>query len=112
MRTHLKLPALAVVAVLLISACSSGAATSAPSSGASAAPPASTAPSTAASPSAAAAAPTPEPAKACAQGTDPNAMQMCERSGGNKIIVDQLVYDWNAANADKPFFFNDTATTE
>jgi multiple sugar transport system substrate-binding protein len=112
MRTHLKLPALAVVAVLLISACSSGAATSAPSSGASAAPPASTAPSTAASPSAAAAAPTPEPAKACAQSTDPNAMQMWERSGGNKGMVDQLVCDWNAANADKPINLSYIVHTE
>jgi len=29
-------------------------------------------------------------------------MQMWERSGGNKGMVDQLVCAWNAANADKP----------
>ncbi len=29
-------------------------------------------------------------------------MQMWERSGGNKGMVDQLVCDWNAANPDKP----------
>ena len=38
MRTHLKLPALAIVAVLVVAACSSGTASSAPSGGASAAP--------------------------------------------------------------------------
>jgi multiple sugar transport system substrate-binding protein len=112
MRTHLKLPALAVVAVLLISACSSGAATSAPSSGAASAPPASAPASTEASPSAAAAAPTPEPAKACAQSADANAMQMWERSGGNKGMVDQLVCDWNAANADKPINLSYIVHTE
>ena len=54
-----------------------------------------------ASPSAAAAAPTPEPAKDCAQSTDANAMQMWERSGGNKGMVDILVCAWNAANPDQ-----------
>ena len=29
-------------------------------------------------------------------------MQMWERSGGNSGMVDQLVCDWNTANADKP----------
>jgi multiple sugar transport system substrate-binding protein len=102
MRTHLKLPALAIVAVLLISACSSGAATSGPSSGGTASAPASSAPSTEASPSAAAAVPTPEPAKACAQSTAANAMQMWERSGGNKGMVDILVCAWNEKNPDRP----------
>jgi hypothetical protein len=108
MRTHLKLPALAIVAILVIAACSSGTSSSAPSAAASAgapasAPPASAAPSAAApSASAAAVAPTPEPAKACAQSNDPNAMQMWERSGGNKGMVDILVCAWNAANPAKP----------
>ena len=107
MRTHLKLPALAIVAVLFVAACSSGTASSAPSTGASAAPasvaPASAAASApAASASAAAVAPTPEPAKACAQSKDAGAMQMWERSGGNKGMVDILVCAWNAANPTKP----------
>ena len=34
---------------------------------------------------------TPEPAKDCARSTAENAMQMWERSGGNKGMVDQLV---------------------
>jgi multiple sugar transport system substrate-binding protein len=54
------------------------------------------------SPSAAAPVVTPEPAKDCARSDDANALQMWERSGGNKGMVDQLVCDWNAANADKP----------
>ena len=45
---------------------------------------------------------TPEPAKDCARSDDPGAMQMWERSGGNKGMVDQLVCDWNTANPDKP----------
>src|SRR6476660_7463964 len=105
MRSHLKAPALAIVGILMISACSSGA-TPTPSA-ASAAPPttapasASAAPpSTAASPSVAAV-PTPEPAKDCARTTDAGAMQMWERSGGNKGMVDILVCDWNAAHPDK-----------
>ena len=109
MRRHLTLPALAITAVLLVTACSSTSSSSAPSTGASVAPPPSTAPSaaapSAAAPSAsasAAAVPTPEPAKACAQSKDPNAMQMWERSGGNKGMVDILVCDWNAANPTKP----------
>ena len=52
--------------------------------------------------SAPAAVPTPEPAKACAQSTDANAMQMWERSGGNKGMVDILVCAWNEANPTKP----------
>jgi multiple sugar transport system substrate-binding protein len=64
--------------------------------------PASVAPAASASASAAAVAPTPEPATACAQSQDANAMQMWERSGGNKGMVDILVCAWNAANPTKP----------
>jgi multiple sugar transport system substrate-binding protein len=53
-----------------------------------------------AAPSAAAPVVTPAPAIACARTDDPNAMQMWERSGGNKGMVDQLVCDWNVANPD------------
>ncbi|MFL5647958.1 MAG: ABC transporter substrate-binding protein [Chloroflexota bacterium] len=121
MRTNLKLPALAIVVILVIAACSSGASSAAPSAagGASAAPSsggASTAPSAAASaseaPSAAAANPTPEPAKACAQSSDGNAMQMWERSGGNKGMVDILVCAWNAANPTKPINLSYIVHTE
>src|SRR6478752_5725778 len=97
MRTHLKLPALAIVVILVIAACSSSSSAAAPSAaggGASAAP--------SSAPSAAAAVPTPEPAKDCAQSKDANAMQMWERSGGNKGMVDILVCAWNAANPTKP----------
>ena len=106
MRSHLRLPTLAFVAILAIGACNSGSATSAPSGAApsSAAPAASSsaAASAEASASAPAAAPTPEPAADCAQSADPNAMQMWERSGGNKGMVDILVCAWNAANPAKP----------
>ena len=47
--------------------------------------------------------PTPEPATPTApRATADNAMEMWERSGGNKGMVDQLVCDWNEANPDKP----------
>ena len=71
--------------------------------GGASAPAASDAPSAEASPSesAAAAPATPEPAAECAQSDADNAMQMWERSGGNKGMVDQLVCDWNTANPDK-----------
>jgi multiple sugar transport system substrate-binding protein len=100
------LPTLAIMAVLVITACSTGTTTS-PSAATSAAPPASVAPGAsasapAASESAPAAVPTPEPAVACAQSTDANAMQMWERSGGNKGMVDILVCAWNEANPTKP----------
>jgi len=90
------------VAILAISGCTSGA-TTAPSTATSAAPP-TTAPSASASEapaSSAPAAPTPEPAADCARSTDAGAMQMWERSGGNKGMVDQLVCAWNQAHADK-----------
>ena len=60
----------------------------------------------------AAAAPTPEPAADCAQSTAANAMQMWERSGGNKGMVDLLVCDWNAANPDKPINLSYIVHTE
>ncbi len=105
MRNRLRLPTLAFVSILAIGACSPGAATSAPSGAtpSSAAPAASEpAASVAPSESAPAAVATPEPAEACAQSTDPAAMQMWERSGGNKGMVDILVCAWNAANPTKP----------
>jgi len=115
MRTHLKLPALAILSLVLITACSSGTASTAPSGGASSAPASAAAPSTGTAseaPSAAAAAPTPEPAKACAQSSDANAMQMWERSGGNKGMVDILVCAWNAANPSKPINLSYIVHTE
>src|SRR3954462_8433438 len=122
MRTHLRLPPLAIVPTLMVAACSSAASTGAPAAtgGASVAPGsgggASTAPSAAgsesAAPSAAAAVPTPEPAKDCAQSKDANAMQMWERSGGNKGMVDILVCAWNAANASKPINLSYIVHTE
>jgi multiple sugar transport system substrate-binding protein len=103
MRNRLRLPALAISGVLLLAACSTGA-SPAPSSGGggTSQAPAASEPAPAASGSQAAAAPTPEPAKDCAQSTVDGALQMWERSGGNKGMVDQLVCDWNAANTDEP----------
>ena len=57
-------------------------------------------------------APTPEPAKACAQSKDAGAMQMWERSGGNKGMVDILVCAWNAANPTKPINLSYIVHTE
>jgi multiple sugar transport system substrate-binding protein len=108
MRRHLRLPSLAIVAVLIVAACSSTAASSAPSSGAgspAAPPPVASTPAETAAASASAEAPaaaTPEPAADCARTDAPNAMQMWERSGGNKGMVDLLVCAWNQANADRP----------
>lgn len=101
MRIRLRLPGLAIAVVLLAAACTSGASPS-PSSGGSAAPPGASQSAAASSESAAPPASTPEPAADCAQNSDPAAMQMWERSGGNKGMVDQLVCDWNKANSDKP----------
>jgi multiple sugar transport system substrate-binding protein len=110
------LPTLAFVAILVVGACGSGTATSAPSGATpSSAAPAASSPAAAsaeASASAPAAAPTPEPAKACAQSADPNAMQMWERSGGNKGMVDILVCAWNAANPGKPINLSYIVHTE
>jgi multiple sugar transport system substrate-binding protein len=103
MRNRLRLPALAFTAILMFAACTSSASPSAPSGGGGASAPASEpAASAPAASGSQAAAPTPEPAKDCAQSTADNRMEMWERSGGNKGMVDQLVCDWNAANADKP----------
>ena len=114
MRTHLKLPALAIIAVLLVGACSSSTPSTAPGGSAAASVPAATAPASgeSAAPSEAAAAPTPEPAEACAQSSDANAMQMWERSGGNKGMVDILVCAWNAANPTKPINLSYIVHTE
>jgi multiple sugar transport system substrate-binding protein len=112
MRSPLRLPVLAVVAMIVMTACSPAAST-APSSATqsqAASAPASTGASTA--PSEAAAAPTPEPAKDCAQSKDANAMQMWERSGGNKGMVDILVCAWNAANPTKPINLSYIVHTE
>src|SRR3954465_14452636 len=113
MRSPLRLPVLAIAAVMMLTACSPGASPSPSSAGASAAasaPATSAAASTA--PSEAAAAPTPEPAKDCAQSKDANAMQMWERSGGNKGMVDILVCAWNAANPTKPINLSYIVHTE
>ncbi len=117
MRSHLRLPALAIAAVLLAAACSQGTASQAPGStgpSASTAPVASAPAASEAAPSesAAAAAPTPEPAADCAQSTADNAMQMWERSGGNKGMVDILVCAWNAANPTKPINLSYIVHTE
>src|SRR5437867_13297205 len=102
MRNRLRLTALGITAVLLIAACSQGSSVAAPPAASAAAPSESAAaPAESASASPEAAAATPEPAKACAQSTAPGAMQMWERSGGNKGMVDILVCAWNAANPDK-----------
>jgi multiple sugar transport system substrate-binding protein len=115
MRSHLRLPTLAFAAILAIGACSSGSATSAPSAATpTSAPPAasSSAPASAEASASEAAAPTPEPAADCAQNADPNAMQMWERSGGNKGMVDILVCAWNAANPTKPINLSYIVHTE
>jgi multiple sugar transport system substrate-binding protein len=104
-----------LVFVIVAGACSPAASTAPTSSGAAPSTPAASAPSggsTAPSESAVAAAPTPEPAKDCAQSKDPNAMQMWERSGGNKGMVDILVCAWNAANASKPINLSYIVHTE
>ena len=101
MRTYLKLPALAIVAILVIAACGSGSSSGAPSGGAGASASAAAAPAA-----------TPEPAKACAQSSDAGAMQMWERSGGNKGMVDILVCAWNAANPTKPINLSYIVHTE
>jgi multiple sugar transport system substrate-binding protein len=106
------LPVLAVAAIMMLTACSPGSSTAPSTAGQSqaATPPAASGASTA--PSEAAAAPTPEPAKDCAQSKDANAMQMWERSGGNKGMVDILVCAWNAANPTKPINLSYIVHTE
>ena len=98
MRSQIRLPVLAIVAIILFAACGTGTPSGQPASGTAATP----APGDTAAPSgSAAAAPTPEPAADCAQSTAENAMEMWERSGGNKGMVDLLVCAWNEANPDK-----------
>jgi multiple sugar transport system substrate-binding protein len=91
MRSQLRLPVLAIVAVMLVTACTSGTSSS-PS-----AAPSSSAASAAAPSSPAASASGGGAAIACASKGD---LTMWERSGGNKGMVDQLVADWNAGHAD------------
>jgi multiple sugar transport system substrate-binding protein len=101
MRNHLRLPTLAFMVVLVVG-CTSGTSPAPPTGSGAATQPASGPPGSAEPSGSAAAAPTPEPAADCAQSTADNAMEMWERSGGNKGMVDMLVCDWNAKNADKP----------
>jgi multiple sugar transport system substrate-binding protein len=116
MRYQFRLPVLAIIGVLLVSACGAGATPSPSSGGGTSAAPSTAAsvaaPSQGESPSAVAAAPTPEPAKECAQSKDASAMQMWERSGGNKGMVDILVCAWNAANPTKPINLSYIVHTE
>ena len=55
---------------------------------------------------------TPEPAADCARSDAENAMQMWERSGGNKGMVDILVCAWNEANPDRPINLSYIVHTE
>src|SRR5215208_7718135 len=113
MTSPLRLPVLAITAVLVLTACTPGASSAPSSAGSSAVAPSAPAASGASTaPSDAAAAPTPEPAKDCAQSKDANAMQMWERSGGNKGMVDILVCAWNAANPTKPINLSYIVHTE
>ena len=114
MRNHLRLPALALTFVLA-AGCTTAASPSPSGPGSATSPPAAShAGSPAASEPASAppAAATPEPAADCAQSTADNAMQMWERSGGNKGMVDLLVCDWNAKHADKPINLSYIVHTE
>ena len=114
MRNQLRLPTLAFLVMLIATACGGGTpSAAAPSAGgAASAPAASGSGAPAESPSAQAAAPTPEPAADCAQSSAENAMEMWERSGGNKGMVDQLVCDWNTAHPDKPISLSYIPHTE
>jgi multiple sugar transport system substrate-binding protein len=83
MRKPLRLPVLAIVAVLLLAACGPGATTS---------------PSATSTPGATASGPAPTDAPiGCAQDGD---LEMWERSGGNAGMVDALVAAWNEAYPD------------
>jgi multiple sugar transport system substrate-binding protein len=53
-------------------------------------------------PLAAAAQTAPDQAAACAQTSSSNALQMWERTGGNKQMVDLLTCTWNQANQSRP----------
>ena len=107
MTNHLRLPTLALVALVIVAACSGGTASQAPAGSPAASAPAASAPAgepsaEAPSESAQAAAPTPVPAVDCAQSDADNAMEMWERSGGNGPMVELLVCGWNEANPDRP----------
>lgn len=82
MRTHARVPVLAVVMVLLLAACRSPGAT--PSDGETAA------------------ASQPEASASEQGGGETGAMVMWERTGGNAPMVDALVAAWNEANPDRP----------
>jgi multiple sugar transport system substrate-binding protein len=83
MRKPLRLPVLAIVAVLILAACGPGA---------------TTAPSPTSTPGATASGPAPTDAPVgCAQDGD---LEMWERSGGNAGMVDALVAAWNEAYPD------------
>ena len=86
MRSPLRLPVLAIAAVMLMTACG---------------PAASTTPSSAGQPSTAATTPasagtSAAPSAVAAGCVTKGDLTMWERSGGNKGMVDQLVADWNA----------------
>ncbi len=110
MRILRRVPVLAVLASVVV-ACSSGSTTTPAPAGSTAASTPAPAPTTAPASTEASAPPsesappaavaTPEPAADCARTGDASAMQMWERSGGNKGMVDQLVCDWNKANPTK-----------
>ena len=104
MRNRARLIALGMMATLLFMACSGSTSTVAPAgSDAASAAASEAAPSEAAASESAEApaAPTPEPAADCARTDDAGAMQMWERSGGNKGMVDLLVCAWNEQNPTK-----------
>ena len=113
MRNHLRLPALAIVAILVVGACSSGTASTAPSAADAVGRPRRRRPAPqrrARRPRRPRRAPGGRrrhrsPPRPAPRAPTPNAMQMWERSGGNKGMVDILVCAWNAANpteADQP----------
>ena len=87
MRDRLRLPALAVVAVLMAAACNNPAASAS-------APAVSAQPSSQAASQPASSEPSPSAALGCAT---PGDLTMWERSGGNAGMVDALVAAWNAA---------------
>ncbi len=107
MRNLRRVPVLAALAILVVACTGGTSSTPAASTGASVAAPTPAASTPAESGGASESAPAAEapsgaPAAVCARSDDPNAMQMWERSGGNSGMVDQLVCDWNTANAAKP----------
>jgi multiple sugar transport system substrate-binding protein len=84
MKAHLRMPALAILAILVVTACTPGA-SQAPTDAAPASQPAASAPGTSAS-----------------AGTgSAGDLTMWERSGGNAPMVDALVAAWNEQNPDR-----------